>query len=259
MKNIGLCLLAVVLLAPARVEADVWDVGTGNDNTFGGTENQLVHETRQVHDLGALAGPVADQDWYVISVPPYSSFEIVIDGTTTDINPLVQRFASDGTTLAQTASSIGIGFSKRLAWANTTGFSETSYMRVGNASCGSVCDSADQYTISSHETTISLARFNNAGSQITVPLTQNASDVVINASFFYWSTTGTLLQEGLLAGFPARNLNVFNTTSFAALMGVGGHITIAHNGPYGGLNVKGVALEPATGFSFDTPGVYRGR
>jgi hypothetical protein len=51
---------------------------------------------------------------------------------------------------------------------------------------------------------------------------------------------------------------VFNTTGFGTLVGVGGSITIAHDGPYGGLNVKSVALEPSTGFSFDTQGVYKG-
>ena len=53
--------------------------------------------------------------------------------------------------------------------------------------------------------------------------------------------------------FAAKNLNIFNTSSFVNLQGVGGHITIAHDAPYGGLNVKAVALEPSTGFSFDTP------
>ena len=259
MKSHCLYLIAVVLFMPGRVDADVWDQATVNDNAFDTTHNQLVHATRQVHDLGAQPGPVSDADWYVVSLPAYSSFEVIVDGLTGDINPFVQRYASDGTTLVQSATSVTNSFSRRLAWANTTGAFVTSYIRVGQASCGSTCTASDQYTISSHETTIAVARFNNSGSQITVLLTQNASHVAVNATFFYWSTTGVLLSTGTLPGFAANHLNVFNTSTFAALQGVGGHITIAHDGPYGSLNVKSVALEPSTGFSFDTPGVYKGR
>src|SRR4029450_11524436 len=38
-----------------------------------------------------------------------------------------------------------------------------------------------------------------------------------------------------------------------ALAGQGGSVTIAHNARYGDLSGKTVALEPATGFSFDSP------
>lgn len=36
-----------------------------------------------------------------------------------------------------------------------------------------------------------------------------------------------------------------------------GSTTMAHDGRYGDLQGKSVALEPATGFSFDTPLSYR--
>jgi len=38
---------------------------------------------------------------------------------------------------------------------------------------------------------------------------------------------------------------------------VSGTITVAHDGGYGNLAIKSVALEPSTGFSFDTPGLYK--
>jgi hypothetical protein len=50
-------------------------------------------------------------------------------------------------------------------------------------------------------------------------------------------------------------LDVFNVATFPSLAGQSGHITVAHDGGYGALNMKAVALEPATGFSFDTPSV----
>jgi len=33
----------------------------------------------------------------------------------------------------------------------------------------------------------------------------------------------------------------------------GGTMTVSHDGRYGGLTGKTVALEPSTGFSFDSP------
>ena len=65
------------------------------------------------------------------------------------------------------------------------------------------------------------------------------------------------MQTGSLPGHPARALNVFNVASLPALAGQSGHIVVSHDGPHGGLNIKAIALEPATGFSFDTPGVTR--
>ena len=43
------------------------------------------------------------------------------------------------------------------------------------------------------------------------------------------------------------------------LAGQSGTVTIASNAPYGALAGKVVALEPATGFSFDSPLPYRPR
>jgi hypothetical protein len=55
-----LCLIAVVLFTPGRVEADVWD----------------------------------------------QAIEVIVDGITGDINPFVQRYASDGTTLLHDAGGL---------------------------------------------------------------------------------------------------------------------------------------------------------
>jgi hypothetical protein len=50
---------------------------------------------------------------------------------------------------------------------------------------------------------------------------------------------------------------VANTASLAP--GQTGSVTVSHDGPYGVLQGKAVAVEPATGFSFDSPLVYRPR
>jgi hypothetical protein len=38
-----------------------------------------------------------------------------------------------------------------------------------------------------------------------------------------------------------------------------GSLTVAHDGPYGGLVGKAVTIDSATGASFDTPMTYRPR
>jgi len=263
MKKICLYLLVGLALAAAPAIADVWDTASESDNDVN-TDNELTHGTEQVHDLGVQPGPAADQDWYRVTVPDHASYEVVMDGTTGDLNvsfddTQLDRLDAAGVTILQNHDCLGSAcFSKRLGWRNATTAAELSNIRVSGQGCGTSCTTADQYTIRSRETTVEVARFNNAGSQVTILITQNASDVPINATFFYWSTSGVLLQTGTLTNFQPKTLNVFNTTSFGPLVGVGGHITVAHDGPYGTLNIKTVALEPSTGFSFDTPGVVRG-
>src|SRR5882672_6242834 len=63
--------LALAVTGPAR--ADVWDVQTQNDNTVA-TENELVHGSDQLHDLGALPGPMADEDWFRLRQRSFSSY-----------------------------------------------------------------------------------------------------------------------------------------------------------------------------------------
>jgi len=43
-----------------------------------------------------------------------------------------------------------------------------------------------------------------------------------------------------------------NTSGVPGVAGQAGTITLSHDGPYGALVGKAVALEPATGFTFDT-------
>ena len=113
---VGACLLAA---APARA-IDVWDASTEDDNASG-TDNGLTHGVEQAHDLGAEAG-VADQDWYTLDSAGRSSYEVLVDGTTGDMNLStgdVTRLAKRRTTQLQ--DSVGLaGFSRVLRWRNTS-------------------------------------------------------------------------------------------------------------------------------------------
>jgi hypothetical protein len=257
-----LCILVTVLsLSAVHARADLWDAATDNDDSSA-TKNELIHGSNQTHDLG-LRPKALDEDWYAIGQRPYSSYEIVVDATSGDIGVnvnLLQRVSADGTNVFQTAAPVTpeLNFSHSLRWANTGGKRVVDeYIRVGPGQCGKECSSQDRYQIRAMETTIYVARFNNSDSQLTVLLAQNASEEKISATVFYWDAAGTLVAQSDLS-LGAKQLAVVSTSEVPGLAGMSGSITIAHDAPYGQLNVKMVALEPATGFSFDSPGVYRG-
>lgn len=107
------------------------------------------------------------------------------------------------------------------------------------------------YTIRFWDTTYSIPRWNNSGGQLTVFLISNLQPITVTGNINFYSAAGTLLlsQPFTLA---ANQLFTFNTSTAPALAGLSGHAYVAHLGGYGGLAGKAVALEPSTGFSFDT-------
>jgi hypothetical protein len=244
--------LGLALVSGRAAYADVWDVQTQNDNTTA-TENELVHGSDQLHDLGGP--PLPDQDWYRLSQKPYSSYEMVADSTSGDIGPnlSLDRIAADGTTVAQSSVAVGVGYTRSLRWMNSAAAEvNDEYVREQSTGCTTNCGPDDVYRIRAAETTFSVPRFNNFGSQVTVLLLQNPTNYSITGNIYFWSTAGVLVatQPFTLAG---KALTVLNTATVPGANGIGGAVTIAHDGRYGDLSGKTVALEPATGFSFDSP------
>jgi hypothetical protein len=249
--------LAMAVAGPAR--ADVWDVQTASDNNPATTQNELVHGGDQIHDLGALPGPLADQDWYRIGQKAYSSYEVVVDATSGDIGAgvLVERYSAGGAGVLQTAVpvTVGLNYSQSLRFMNTTAAEISDQLvRVVSSNCTTSCGPDDVYRLRAFETTQSIPRFNNTATQVTVLLLQNPSGYAIAGNVYFWSTNGTLVATVPFNLTPKATL-VLNTSSAAP--GTGGAITLANNGRYGDLSGKTVALEPATGFSFDSPMVPR--
>jgi len=111
--------------------------------------------------------------------------------------------------------------------------------------------SSDVYTVRFFDTTYSIPRWNSSGTQTTVifitNLTQTAASVTLN----FYSGTGALLSTASFTLQP-NALNVLSTASIPALAGQSGHLHVTHTAGYGGLSGKAVALEPSTGFTFDT-------
>ena len=243
-------------MAAAGAQADVWDIQTDNDNSTA-TENELLHGSDQLHDLGALPGPLSDQDWFRLSQKSYSSYEAVADSTSGDIGATLnlERIASDGTTVAQSSVAVGVGYSRSLRWANNTAADvDNEYIRVTSGSCTTNCGPDDVYRFRFYETTMAVPRFNNAGSQTTILLLQNPTTYTITGNIYFWSIEGTLIAPSSFTLEP-RQIMVLDTSTVAP--GIGGALTLAHDGRFGDLTGKTVALEPATGFSFDSPMVAR--
>lgn len=243
-------LFAAALAAVPIFAVDVWDAATEDDNSTG-TDNGLTHGTEQLHDLAAEAG-VADQDWYIFSNAARSSYEVLIDGTTGDMNLTggdVARMTSS-IDVAQTSVQLS-GYSAALRWQNATATPTNEWIRVSGASCGTTCTSNDQYRIRMYETTYSIPRFNNSASQTTVLLVTSVATFSCTATFHFYDNAGNVLGSTSNA-YTRNELFVLNTASLGFAAGTSGTIGISHTCGYGGLSGKVVALEPATGFTFDT-------
>ena len=259
--------LLMGLTAPL-VRADVWDQGSGNDNGTQ-TPNELVNGTYQLHDLAALPGAVADEDWYRIGQAPYSSWEIVIDSLSASTPPpflplVLQRIASDGSGVLQTSQPISsLGLTRSLRWENTTANPvDGQYIKVKAASCSTNCTVTDTYQVRAYDTTYSIARFNNSTTQVTSLIIQNKSNNLINGTIYFWNgavdQNGTLITTSALSMSP-KTTTVLNLVTIIALQNKAGSITITNSGRFHDLSGKTVGLEPATGFAFDTPMEPRGR
>jgi hypothetical protein len=129
---------------------------------------------------------------------------------------------------------------------------------VRSTGCGTACGADVTYRLRAWETTGSIPRFNNGATQVTVLALQNTRAAAVAGRVYFWSPSGTLLGAHVLALGPRATLSV-NTTSIPGVAGQSGSITVSHDGGYGALLGKAVSLEPATGFSFDTPLVSRPR
>jgi uncharacterized repeat protein (TIGR01451 family) len=221
------------------------------------SDGELRHGTAERFDLAALPGPIADEDRFRIRQQPFSSYEVIVDETSGDIGtgngPNLERVDVNGTTVLQTSEPAGSGPSRSLRWENSSSSAvDDQTIRVRSASCSTDCGVDDAYRIRAYDTTYSLPRFNNSGTQVTVLLLQNTGVTTVNGHVYFWSPTGALLATHAFVLSP-KQLLVLNAATVGGLAGQSGTMTVGHDGPYGVLAGKTVALEPATGFSFDSP------
>jgi hypothetical protein len=231
-----------------------------NDDAVERLGMELTHGGLIVADLAAT-GPIPNQDYYRVPQGPYTSWEIIADAVSGDIAPglLLERLAEDNITVLQTGHAIGTGSARALRWQRRAPSADTRlFIRVRSTGCTTACGTDDIYRLRAYETTATIPRFNNSATQATIVVLQNTTDQPVSVNLDFWSTGGSLLATAPLALAP-RGLGIVNAASIAALAGQSGSITLTHDASYGAIAGKAVALEPATGFSFDSPLAYKPR
>jgi parallel beta-helix repeat protein len=225
-----------------------------NDDVAQAIHTELGHGSSLPADLRAEPGPAADVDLYRLSQKPHSSYEIVVDATSADVStpasPLhLERVAADLSTLLQESVGVGDGASRSLCFENAAGEEDGEVVRVTSGGCTTSCDGSAVYRIRAYDTTYEAARFNNSGTQLTVLILANSGDTPVSGTVWYWSATGSPVASSTFSLAP-RGVQAIATS--AAAPGAGGSMTVSNNGRYGQLAGKAVAVEPATGFTFDT-------
>jgi hypothetical protein len=242
-------------MAPAAFATDRYEsiLGTGIGDDTSSSYVELLHGRLRAHDLQGPTAP--DLDWSFVQETVNHSYEVTIMNT-----PL--RFQSAPATgvatfnRCDTAGTIltpGVplnvyngAFAAR--WIVTSSPAGYTYIRVaGFAGLGA--DSG--YEIQMRDTTYNIPRWNNSASQVTLFLIANTKAQSVTGNIYFYSAAGALLATHPLS-VPGHGVQTVNTSSIAALAGLSGSAQIAHLGGYGALSGKAVALEPGTGFTFDT-------
>jgi hypothetical protein len=264
-RLVVLCTL-VSLFAPWLEAADPYEA-TNPASTVGddeaSTSSVLSHGMVQLHDLEQVGG-VEDLDW--ISVPTIGrhSYEVRVSGNLAwdqgacGTCAQVERVNAAGTVLTEDVGTINEGNGgpieskeRSIRWIAPSTNSLDSYIRVRGSLIFSETENSI-YQIRGYDTTYGVPRWNNANGQITVFLVTNMVDAEVTGDIHFYNTAGTLLATQSFT-VPKYGMYVLSTGTIGALAGLSGHAQVAHTAGYGGLTGKAVALEPATGFSFDTP------
>jgi plastocyanin len=232
--------------------------GTGMFGTITVVDSfELAHGSDMNDDLAGAP------DRYRFGQKPFSSYEVVVDALAG--NPLLQldRVDATGTAVIQTGTPVSttIDMSQSLRWENSTAnVQDTERIRVSSSSCPTNCTPTDAYRIRAYETTLAIPRFNQSGTQTSVVILQNPTNDTIAGRVFFWNAAGNLLNAGGQAfSLTPKQALILGAGGVAGVSGTSGTVTVTHNGRYGDLAGKVVALEPATGFSFDSPAVVRVR
>jgi hypothetical protein len=253
--TVGLFLAGGLLLLPVGGGADDrWEAGSFTTDDGSTTNNELVHGSVQKgHDLQGAP----DQDWMVFRAKARHSYEARVSSGTT-----IWTFPACGSCATfDRVDSTGIVLTPGLADGAANSF-QPSTLTVRWISFGGGDEflravgqnnftALDTYDVELYDTTYLLPRFNNSATQVTFLLVQNATDAVVTGNVDFYNGSGLLLGSQPMT-LPAQGLMVLNTATVGGVAGQGGSAAIAHTGGWGALSGKAVALEPGTGFTFDT-------
>ena len=237
----------VASAGPARA-ADHWDNIVAGDNACASTTAELVHGGGQTHDLQGTA-PAFDVDWARIQQRAYRSYEVRLHSSTlkfAQTSSLQLSLCPTGVLLTAVPYEGSAYDAVSLRWLST-GEGDV----FTRTTAGTTQTARSRYEIQLLETTYSVPRFNNSATQQTILLLQNTRAEAVAGQVHFFAAAGTLLHSQPF-GIAARGMLVLNTAAITAVSGQSGSLLVAHDGGYGALAGKAVALEPATGFAFDT-------
>jgi ELWxxDGT repeat protein len=215
---------------------------------------ELSHGGAVRASLESPPGGFEPRDFYVLRQERYASYEVLVDEVSGDAVPIqLERLDQGGAGVLQSAAPVGTGGSVSLRWRAYALF-ETApdvVLRVRSVACGTSCGAEDTYRVRAYETTLTAPRFNNMGAQRSVLVLQNASSDSVTGQYQLWGDDGGLWSQSPPFPLPAHGTVLVDTATENG--GRSGSITVTHDGRYGTVTGKVVALEPATGFAFDTP------
>jgi hypothetical protein len=253
-------LAGAMLIATAgpTVAIDRWETVSvvapvGDDDSS--TVNEPKHGATQVeHDLDSTS----DQDWIKVVGRARRSYEArVWSGSLPWQSPACPPGACAGFDMVTSGGVVVIpgapealpSGSLSVRW--TTGNADALvYLRAqGNTG---LSGASLTYDLGFYDTTMFLARFNNVGTQTTVVILQSTRPTPVGGAIHFYDAAGTHLHahDFTLQGNATL---VLSTATVPALQNVSGSAQVAHTAGYGGLAGKAVALEPSTGYAFDTP------
>jgi hypothetical protein len=254
----GTVLLAGLLLSawgPAARATDPWE----NQDDTAATTNILRHGVVQPgHDLDG--GPALDSDWTTFVAKPRHSYEARVTGRrwwnfcqVLPCMPFFDRVDAAGTVLTPgAASSEDIAAAqgsegRTVRWIASAGGREYLHARTD----GPTSSLTAPYDIVLYDTTLFLPRWNSTASQTTILVLQNTTNATVTGFVYFYDGAGALVATEPVS-VPEHGVQLLSTASIPALAGQSGSAAIAQLGGYAALAGKAVALEPATGFTFDT-------
>lgn len=268
LRGLAAGLLAICAGGAPVAASDRWETTFHNltDDTSS-TPNVLRHAQPQVgHDLEGNP----DEDWAMIRVKNGHSYEARVSSDTVYFDPACgspecprfDRVSAGGVVMtAGVVSSDDVGgfdFGPGLGlvssgltvrWVSSSDGKE--FLRVRGDAAGAM-PAGLNYTLEFYDTTYFVPRWNNTATQQTVFIIQNTTNAAVNATILFFIGNGTQIYSQGFTAIPINGVVTFSTASVTTLANQAGSARIVHNGGYGALAGKAVALEPATGFTFDT-------
>jgi hypothetical protein len=251
---------AIALLGCVVTPSFAADRFESGDNSFATAPTLLPFGGPQNHDLESFGG-TPDTDWFSVEVRPIRSYEIRLSSPTgyNTITELSRRDIAHN--VVQSGADIWGPFSGRtqhtfLRWevGNVHSDAETRTWVTVSGSGGATAN--DQYDIEFLDTTLFCPRYNNTGSQASVLMLQAAPEDQNSCNYTVWffNEAGALVgpAAGTQGTLGESDMQALATSTVPGVSNTRGSIRVTHDCGYRNIVGKLVALEPSTGYSFDT-------